>query len=401
MPSRAAAPTPAIVLGGKETAIPVCRSLGRAGIPVIALGERDDPIGRSRYCREFVAVEGGEDLEQRWLEELTSRPRPGVLLAPSDHGVELVARNRAALTELGYVPFEANDEALLAVLDKGRSYELALKAGVPTPKCIALHDPEDLRLLDEIEFPCGIKPLEGHLFRERTGSNEKLILVDSPEEFDALARPWLAAGLGLMATEVVPGPDDQLFGLLTYIDERGEPLFEFTNRKLRQDPPHFGVGCYVRHEEQPEVAELGLRFLRAAGFRGPAHVEFKRDPVTGAFKLIECNPRFNLAAAMLPAAGIDLPLLTYRRALGQPGPPMTMTRPGVHLWHPIPDLRSARTLRKEGSLTWPAWLRSLLHRQRFTLWALDDPVPSLVANARTLASALRNRLPGRRRGATA
>jgi len=70
-----------------------------------------------------------------------------------------------------------------------------------------------------------------------------------------------------MATEIVGGADDRIYALFTYIDENGAPLFTFTNRKLRQDPPHFGVGCYVKQEDQPEIVELGLRFLAAAGWR--------------------------------------------------------------------------------------------------------------------------------------
>jgi D-aspartate ligase len=38
---------------------------------------------------------------------------------------------------------------------------------------------------------------------------------------------------------------------------------------------------------RPEVAEAGLRFLRAIGPRGMAHAEFKRDSRDGELKLIE------------------------------------------------------------------------------------------------------------------
>jgi predicted ATP-grasp superfamily ATP-dependent carboligase len=388
---------PAVILGGRETAVPVCRSLGRAGVPVIALGEAEDPIRDSRYCTRFVEVQDGDGLERRWLEVLRSEPIQGALIPVSDHGAELVSHNREELVRRGYVPFEANDDAVLAMLDKGRSYEIAARAGVPIPATVVLRDADDLRATADFAFPCGIKPLEGHLFRERTGIQDKVVVVDSHDELVARAEPWLRAGDELMITELVGGPDDQIYALFTYLDERGKPLFTFTNRKLRQDPPHFGVGSYVCHEERPEVVDLGLRFLSAAGMRGLAHVEFKRDPRDGRFKLIECNPRFNLSIGLLTACGLDLPLFTYRRLVGEPVPPLEIERPGLHLWHPVPDLRAARQLREEGDLTWPAWLRSLLHRQRFTLLARDDPRPSLVANARTVRGWVSRRARRRRR----
>lgn len=381
---------PAVILGGRETAVPVCRSLGRAGIPIVAIGDRRDPIRHSRYCGRYLEVdEDGEDLGAIWLERLLASPIPGVLIPVSDHGIELVARNREALIEHGYVPFPVGDGASLKMLDKSGSYEIAAAAGVPTPRFSILRDPGDLGpALEQLLPPCGIKPLEGHLFRERTGSSEKVIPVEDAAEFERLAGPWLREGLGLMATEIVGGSDDRIYALFTYLDERGEPVFTFTNRKLRQDPPHFGVGCYVKQEAAPRVEELGLRFLRAAGMRGVAHVEFKRDPRDDEFKLIECNPRINLSIELLVASGVDLPLLIYRRLQGEPDPPLRQRRDGLRLWHPIPDLRSLRVQRRAGELTVGRWARSLMHRQRFTLFAADDPKPSLVANAQLLGDAI-------------
>jgi D-aspartate ligase len=396
MTTKAEDPLPAIILGGKETAVPVCRSLGRAGVPVIALGEAQDPIGDSRYCTRFIEVDGSTDLEQQWLEALTSDPVPGVFLPTSDHGVELVVRNRGQLEELGYVCFETNVDATLGMLDKGRSYELAAEAGVPIPQSLVLSGPEDLEAcFDRFEFPFGLKPLEGHIYREQTGSAEKVIVVEDRDELLSRAEPLLEAGIGLLATELVPGGDDNLYSLFTYIDEDGRSIGEFTGRKLRQYPPHFGVGSYVRQEDQEEVVELGLRLLRGIGYRGFGHVEFKRDPRSGVFKFIECNARFSLPIALLIASGLDFPLFVYRRALGVRAPAPAGFRRGLHLWHPVPDLRSARQLRSEGELTWWGWFRSLLRRQRFTLLARDDPWPSLVANARTVRESVSKRRPGR------
>lgn len=373
--------------------MPVCRSLGRAGVPVIALGQAGDPIQSSRYCTRFIEVEGGPGAGRRWLDALLHRTPPGVLMPVSDDGVEVVLRNEPSLTKLGFVPFEADREAILTALDKGRCYDVATKAGVAVPRSALLRRPEDLEpALEQIDFPCGLKPLEGHLFRAETGSYEKVIPVAGRSELIALADPWLQAGLQFMLTEIVPGDDDQLYSLLTYLDGSGEPLFEFTTRKLRQDPPHFGVGCYFLHEEHPAVTAAALRFLRACGYRGIAQIEFKRDARSGEFKLIECNPRIALPIALTTASGLDVPLFIYRRLLGATGPELKVLRPGLRLWHPLPDFRSARQLRREGELTRLQWVRSLLHRQRLTVWARDDPWPSIVNYAQALSAALRRRI---------
>jgi D-aspartate ligase len=383
----------AIVLGGMETAVPVCRSLGRGGVVVFAYGHPDDPVRHSRYCRRFVETPGaGEAAERGWLEALLAEP-PAVLVPCSDKWVELIAHNREALAEHGHEPLFGCDEASLAMLDKGRAYEIGERAGVPMPGFALLHGAEDIEpALGRIPLPCGIKPLEGHVFRERTGLLEKVIPVDDHERFRTLAAKWLGAGLGLMATEIVPGPDDLLYSAFFYLDEESKPLLSFSNRKIRSDPPHFGVGCYVVEEDVPELIELGQRFLAEAGMRGIAQLEYKRDPRDGQFKLLECNPRFHLTIELAIACGIDAPLYAFRRLQGEAPAQPVQTRHGLRLWHPLPDFRAYRVLRAEGELTLAGWLRSIIHRQRFTVFAADDPGPSIVVNLRTAARLARKAL---------
>ena len=378
---------PAILLGGMETAVPVCRSLGRGGVPVVAYCGAEDPVRHSRYCERHVETRGsGEEADREWLQLLLAEPEPSVLVPCSDKWVELIAHNREALLERGHAPLFGCDDASLAMLDKGRAYEIAERAGVPIPGFALLHKAADIEpALERVPLPCGIKPLEGHVFRERTGLLDKVIPVADRGRFRELAGKWLGEGLGLMATEIVEGPDDLLYSAFFYLDEGGEPLVSFTNRKIRSDPPHFGVGCYVVEEQIPELIELGLRFLAEAGMRGIAQLEYKRDPGDGEFKLLECNPRFHLTIELAIACGLDVPLYAYRRLCGDAPDQPVQRRSGLRLWHPLPDFRAYRILREEGELTFGGWLRSLMHRQRFTVFSAGDPWPSIVVNSRTAA----------------
>lgn len=360
--------------------MPVARSLGRAGVRVEAVGAAADPIRHSRHCRAFAGFDAGSGLQDPWWEWLSSRSGDGAVLLPcSDDGLELIARHRGELTALGYVVPEADDEVLLSMLDKDRTYALAHLAGVATPMTYTVRREEDMDdRLDRFEYPCGLKPVHAHLFARRSGVKAKIILANDRAELDRELRRMLALGLEMQVTEIVRGGDDRIVAYFTYLDEGGRPLMHFTNRKLRQLPIHFGVGCYVVGEWMPDVAELGLRFVQGVGLRGIAHVEFKRDVRDGQLRLIECNHRFNLAIGLLCASGLDLPLFTYQRLLGRSGPPLDSPRYGVRLWHPVPDFRAFLGYRSAGELTARAWVRSILHRQRFSLFDWQDPLPSLV-----------------------
>lgn len=380
---------PAIVLGGPITGMVATRSLYRAGIPVIALGTDRDYFAYSRCC--VKAVSAGKDPQGEWLEWLLGKaPAGAVVLAASDEGLELIARNRAALVERGLQVAESDDEAVLALLDKDRTYEIAKRTGIRTPRAYTVRGTDDIGpQLDTLRYPCGVKALHRHIFVQRSPILDKVILVEDRAELDRILAMMIDLELEVQVTEIVEGPDERIVVHTTYLDEAGQPLMEFTHRKLRQRPIHFGVGCYSVGEWLPEVAAEGLRFAQAAGVRGMAVTEFKQDRVDGGLWLFECNPRFDLSNALVRASGFDLTLLSYRRTLGQPAPPLGPVKWGRHLWHPNADFRSFLDYRNAGEMSAAQWLRSLAHPQTLSLFAADDPWPSLVEQGQSVRRAAR------------
>jgi predicted ATP-grasp superfamily ATP-dependent carboligase len=183
-------------------------------------------------------------------------------------------------------------------------------------------------------------------------------------------------------SEIVPGPDSSIASLYTYLLDDGQPVFEVVLRKLRQHPPRFGDGCYRVSEWDSEVAEVGRRFLAAAGVRGLAYVEFKRHAQTGELTLIECNHRFGAANELVRLASVDPAVLSYRRALALAAPAAGTRLDGVRLWHPADDVRAFLVYRRRGELSTAAWARSLLHRQHVPVFRWDDPLPTVAYHAR-------------------
>jgi len=398
---------PAVILGGTLTALSVARSLSAAGVSVTVLDRRDSPVRVSRRRACFVEV-NGEGMPDQMLAWLRSRPGGAVVLACADEGLELISLHRSELLELGYIPMEANDDALRAMLDKRRTEEIAREHGIPAPRVLPLRVQADVeRVISEMRFPCVLKPVHSHTFRERTKMGVKVLIVDGPDELQAVFERTAALGLEMLVIEVISGIDDEFVSYFGYLDESGAPLLEFTKRKLRQDPIHFGIATYHATTHDREVAELGLRFLRGAGVRGIGNIEFKRDRNDGRLKLIECNLRFTMANELVRIAGIDLALFAYNRLIGRPTPPVDSYREDVRMWDPLKDARAFLQYRRAGELTFRRWVGSLLYRQHFPAARLDDPLPALVravrmtrrgaaqrAGARTAVPALERVLAG-------
>ncbi len=394
--SRDGGPLPAILLSGTENALSVARSLHRAGVPVLALGGPLSPVRWSRACTRYVEVDGA-DLQAQWLTWLEHEgPREGVVLPCDDDGVELVARHRARLAELGYLAVESDDAVALDMLDKARSYELARELGVDAPLTFTVASQEDLAVAREgMAYPCAIKPVSTHVYKAASGDSTKGWVVRSREELDEHFAWMLPLGAPMLVTEIIEGDEDQFYGYYTYLDEEGRPLLHLTKRKLRQNPPGFGRGCYHVTNREPEVAELGLRFMQGVGLRGLGNVEFKRDRRTGRLRLIECNYRFTAINELVRLAGIDLALFSYNRLTGRPLPDVSRYRAGVRIWHPVSDARSGAALVRAGESTPGAWARSVLHRQHLPLFRVTDPGPSLGFALGRVRRRVAGRVPAR------
>lgn len=387
-----------MILGGSENALAVARSLGSRRIPVHVLG---DGLGTtitrySRFVSSFLRVEKPAERSALWSDWLESGPRGSVVLACGDTGLEFIAQHRSWLADRSYRPVEADDAVTLAMLDKGSTYELAREVGIAVPRTATVAGADDLdAAVEGIGFPCALKPRSSHRFAEIIGG--KAVVVHGPDELRRVFDPIDDAGLSVLVSEIVPGVDDSCLSYYSYIDDRGVPLLHFTKRKLRQYPIRFGVGTYHVTHWDAEVAELGLRFFQGIGLRGIGNVEFKRDHRDGRLKLIECNPRFTAADALLQRVGVDIPHLAYQRALGRTADAIDGFRSGVRQWYPEPDIRALLAYRKAGELTTLRWLASLAHVQHFPVFDRRDLRPSLVGAGRWIRRAARRALRGPRR----
>lgn len=373
-----------IVLGGNANALSIARSLGRRGVAVYLLGTPAH-LGRSRFCRRLRPPRQAEHEEppQAWLRMLVGpdlrRLHGGVLLAGSDEGLELIARNHDRLEPLYRLDlFEPREP--LWMLDKLATYREARAAGVPTPRFWTPSDAEEVAALrDELVYPLLVKPLYSHRFQRRFRG--KFVVVDDLEELLAAYRAVRASGVEVMLVERIPGPDSELCSYFTYVDEEGTPRLDFTKRVIRRHPVGMGAECHGVTDRVPEVRDLTLRLLRHTGLRGLANAEYKRDPRDGQLKLIECNARFVATNCLLMASGVDLPAFVYGRLTGRPAPLPETYRIGVRVWSPIGDLKAYRELARAGELGLGGWLRSIARPQVFFVFRSWDPAPSLANGA--------------------
>ncbi len=307
---------PVVVLSGHTMALGVVRALGEAGVPVFVLHyDARDMAHVSRHVKAEFTVPPPQTHEVDFVEALVrhaDRFRGAMLLPASDETTVAVSRHKERLAA-HYVVACTDWEVTRNFIEKRRTYELAAKAGVPTPQTLVPTTIDEARdFARRIGFPLLVKPSQSHLYYERF--KRKMSPVNAEAELAQRVGEALGATLEVMLQEIVPGPDCAVVNYNAYASE-GRSLVEFTARQIRKAPPNFGSPRVAVSERIQEVIEPGRATLRALGFEGFACSEFKRDSRDGCYKIVDVNGRPNLSGLLAVRCGINFPLLHYRHLM--------------------------------------------------------------------------------------
>ena len=386
-----------LILGGDANTVSVVRSFGRKKIDTFVSVNANCPALRSRYCTQKFPIPVGADHTKFWTELLltgkNSHLHGTVIFAGSDEAVKFVAENNEALKQ-NYILDDSIPDLQLAMLDKQATIVSGKGAGCAIPEFWNIETIEDVvKIQDKVLYPAMIKPIHSHLF-QRKFEWKKYFLAKNKEDLLRKSREVMQKGLQFMVCEFIPGPDSLLSSYHTYIDEKGDHLFHYTHKIIRRFPKNSGGVCMNVTEWLPETAEMGKRFFDGIGFRGMAHIEFKRDLRDGKLKIIECNPRFSAAQSIAAKSGLDMPFLIYSKLTGLPVPENPAYKEGVTRWIPFSDIFAFRELHRLQELTFTDWLRSFLKLPLvFPYFDITDPLPSIKANKIFISEMFSQHLP--------
>src|SRR5215207_3225434 len=401
--------TNAIVASGSTHALGVVRGLGRRGVPVTVVSyDRRDIATSSRLVRDVIRAPHPDNDEAAFVKVLLEAAHrcPGSLLIPaSDAALGSIARNRTTLEDAGLIVASDAAEVTEILLNKAKTFALARSAGVPGPATYAPSNEDDVRwFCASMEFPAVLKPELSHLYRELVGV--KWTRVENPEE--ALRAYAVARSLSLevVLQELIPG-DEQCGAVYNSYFWNGEPLVEFTSRKIRNSPPDTGSPSVVVSEWMPEVAEQGRRLLRAAKFSGDSCTEFKRDPRDGTYKAMEVNARHNLSSLLATRCGVNFPWIQYRHLVEgvepvgyEPGG----YEQGVYWVDVTRDLQNLRHYLGRPGYSWAEFAEPYRRGCVFAVMDRRDVGPAAargVDTVRVAADRIRSRIRRGRRGRAA
>ena len=369
-----------IVVGDHVQALGIIRSLGRYGIPVYLLHDKNICIGRfSRHTKRYIKIPDASN-ETEFMDFMiklakNEQVRDWILMPTNDAWVYVLSKHKKPLEEYYKVPTPSQDIVKFAY-NKRMTCSIAEKNDIPIPKTICPRNIDEVcREMEDIRFPVIIKGAIGHKFYQKTGV--KVLLAKSQHElvrFYTKNSPIINPSETIIQ-EVIQGNSPTI----SFCSFRNNKLIgSWIGSKIREHPMGFGTGTFAQSVKIPELYELGARFLNAINYYGISEIEFKKDPRDGKYKLIEMNARTWLWHSLAIRCGVDFPYLLYQDMIGEEVKPVTSFREDVKWVHIYTDLEIVIREILKKNMKIRDYLSSLKGEKEFAVLSLDDPLPFIV-----------------------
>ncbi|MFI6083830.1 ATP-grasp domain-containing protein [Streptomyces sp. NPDC051217] len=389
------------------------RSLGRAGITVHAVIESPrSPVARSRYLHSGhprpdrvsghapgcgtgprATADEGEELHGLLLRISEQLGTPAVLVPLDDLSAISVARLRPRLAGRYLLP-EQPSGLPERVADKAELAEICSTLGLPHPRTVVPgNSGEAARAAWTLGLPVVAKWSRPWLLPQGSGLRSTVV-VRSPREARELFGRSAEAGSRLLLQEMLPRGRDLDWFYHGYSGGDGTILIGATGRKERSWPVAAGLTAVGRWLPNPTVERLAGEVIAALGYRGILDLDFRLDAATGAYHLLDFNPRPGAQFRLFTdPAGTDVVRALHLDLTGRPVPPLvpahgrTFVVEHYALLSALSALSSARRRK-------PARARSRARRIRpasteAAWFARDDPRPAYAMTAAWLLHAAR------------
>lgn len=390
------------------------RSLGRAGIPVVAVDNGLLSTGRrSRYSKSYISSPPFESEE--WPDWLLTLGRDGVrraIYATSDAVSFALADRRKELSSV-FDLYQPGLETMMCILDKGLLNQHARAVGIDTPETWFPQSADDAdRIVREVGGQIVAKPRS----QLCAATGAKGMLIDSAmmnrggiydrlfkhfglrnaftKRFPEMAMPMLQ--------RYYPESAKEIYTLSGFRDMSGSHIVMRAATKILQLPRRLGIGlCFEETEVIPELAKQTIRLCERIGYYGAFELEFV--VAQERMLLIDFNGRFYNQLAFDIARGVDLPGLVYAGATGATGElerliswaalrdkePSLVFCNGFGLSLSIAAQQMFKRMSKEEATRWREWRKTHEGRVVDAIHDSDDPLPGVFDAASRVGQYMR------------
>lgn len=391
----------------------VIRSLGRAGVPVHAILEgRASPLSRSRYLHRAHPWAPPADRSSALLEHVLAIGAriggPALLVPADDAGAIFIDEHADDLAARFVFPRQAPGVPRL-VADKARLTAACAGNGVPCPESRAPASAEELDdaigalglpLVAKWARPWRLRPGQRSTMVVRTREHAHQLFAMAHADAPGGGMPARAAdgdgpesGAGPLFLQRRIPPDGGDWFFQGYFDAGLRCLYGGTGRKHLAHPPQAGHTVVGEWVSNPELERLAVRAVQQLGCRGLVDLDFRRDAGSGAYHLLDFNPRIGAQFRLFAdRQGLDLARVLH---LDQSGRRVPLPRPAIGRHLLVENHFLQQTL---GRPRLRAGTFRPLRRADEMAWYAGDDLPPFFAMGRRSAVRVLERIRARNQG---
>lgn len=289
-------------------ALTVTRSLVRQGYRVDVASARAAPLAafsrRVNHCYTYPDPLRDAAAFIDWLAGHLREHHYDLVIPVSERSLVPMSAQRHRLGQTRIAM--ASAASLNRVLDKTETFRLAQSLQVPVPTSVTLDSIGQLAALEpQLTYPVVVKPSRSVAAGAAGYSKRSVSYATSAASLQRLCEQCLQHSPAILQSYF-----QGLGAGIELLASEGEILYAFQHIRLHEVPLTGGGSSFRKSAEiEPSLLAAATTLIRALAWTGVAMVEFKWNPDTGTFCLMEINGRFWGSLPLADAAGADFPAM--------------------------------------------------------------------------------------------
>ena len=308
-----------ILDGGAAHAMAIAECLKKSGYGVAVICDDKNEYGyHTKFADErYLGVDSHKKEYAEFMLKFLKEHQFDVLIPTSDTAAEFMSFHKEELEQLTGVLMPGR-EVFEKGYDKNNLMTVCRENGFPHPQTIDLKGLE-VDKLHEFEKFEGLKnfPYPGLLKPNLTSGGRGMTLVNSIEEL-LKVYPAIHDQYGECHLQQFIEEGGRQVKVQIMTDKNGDMAYSSVIWKQRYYPVNGGSSCCNVTIDNPEIASVCGKVLKAIGWIGFADFDLIEDPQTKQLLIMEINPRIPACVRSAFKSGMDYATMIADMTLGKP-----------------------------------------------------------------------------------
>ena len=308
-----------ILDGGAAHAMAIAECLKKSGYGVAVICDDKNEYGyHTKFADErYLGVDSHKKEYAEFMLEFLKEHKFDVLIPTSDTAAEFMSFHKEELEQLTGVLMPER-MVFEKGYDKNNLMTVCRENGFPHPQTIDLHglEVDKLHEFDRVE---GLKnfPYPGLLKPNLTSGGRGMTLVNSLEELQEVY-PAIHNQYGECHLQQFIKEGGRQVKVQIMTDKNGDMAYSSVIWKQRYYPVNGGSSCCNITIDNPEIASICGKVLKAIGWIGFADFDLIEDPQSKQLLIMEINPRIPACVRSAFKSGMDYATMIADMTLGKP-----------------------------------------------------------------------------------